>query len=323
MIRRATFILALCASALAILPWAWAPLAARRRLESGQERVVAALARYVAARRDEWAFAASDNVLRSSFLQFAWNQDLASVQSHMATLVGQFDALRALALYDRNGRLLAATDDGLAEAVLPPGLLAASERQTFGISRSAKDGDRLLSVTGPLRNPFGFRIGFVRAFFSLEPLVAEVALAEGQVLVLRTGSGSVRLPAGRGEEPSADRWALRVEGEIPGTDMAWTLLQSRRPVLPWSFWLAEASMLAALAVLAIVGHLRHRKAEEARRLREAAETVLRGSQETLRRVEEAKVSVEEFRAKVPETVVVRPQDRTVREGGNPFLLVGP
>jgi hypothetical protein len=325
------------------MPFLLLSFGVQRMLDAKYLQVRSGFRKYLLGQNEAWLFTASDNIIRSGFLHFSLAQDLAGLQSHLNALAKQFDSVKAIALYDRNGRLFMATDYKAASASLSPALLVGAVAPVYEIVYAPEYNRYVLSITGPLKNTFSFQTGFVRILFLLDPFLESAGLTSDHRLFLASGGRLV--PLNRMDETPNDQELLkpssgstftpvshaghrylRYDRNEPEFGLKLVLLYRAYPRS--FFWLAGINGVLVLALLAggLYYLVRRREVIRGAAIRRTTDEVLQFSQKTMREVGALRDIVGEMRAEKAElrkVVESAPVGRSQDDEDRQFQIIEP
>lgn len=141
------------------------------------------IARCAEMNRNIFAGIASDNMVKSSLVQYYFSGNLAELQNHLSLLKRNYENISLISLYDREGKLFLSTDYSI-DASLPVAEVLETAGLQVSLLYSRDQNQYLYGLTAPLKNDLNVRIGYIRVYYTIADLLDSLNLAPSVVLLL-------------------------------------------------------------------------------------------------------------------------------------------
>ncbi len=146
-------------------------------LEKKYSDSVSYLKQFVQLQNNVYSSVASDNIIKSSLMQYSLNNGVNVLQSHLNFLKENFSDVKLVSLYDKTGKLFLSTDYAVVDTMNAYSLLQLN-KPVYDLLYMNEYNQYLFCITAPLNNDFGISIGYLKIFVTLDKLIKKLDLGD-------------------------------------------------------------------------------------------------------------------------------------------------
>ena len=175
---------------------------------------VSYLKQFIQIQNNVYSSVASDNIIKSSLMQYFLGNEVSVLQTHLNFLKENFPDVKLISLYDKTGKLFLSTDYAVVDSMNAYSLFQLN-KPVYDLFYMNEYNQYLFCITAPLNNDFGIGIGYLKIFVSLEGLIKKLDLGDDHGFFL-TKNGKVIFSAPATLEITDDKLLYQLDQQRYG-----------------------------------------------------------------------------------------------------------